>query len=50
MLYVDDAIPAHWSQGKVKILVCDFKECHQTFKLKKLEDTKGADKAISNHA
>lgn len=46
MLYVDYAF--HWSQGKVQIFVYDFKDCHQTFKLKKLEDTKGADKAIRN--
>lgn len=29
-----DAIPAHWSQGKVKILVYVLKECHQAFELK----------------
>lgn len=48
MFNVDDAIPAHWSQGKVEIRVYVFKECPQTFELKKLEDTKGADKAITN--
>lgn len=48
MFNVDDAIPAHWSQGKVEILVYVFKEYPQTFELKKLDDTKGADKAITN--
>lgn len=48
MLNVGDAIADHWPQQKVKILGCVFRESLQTCESKKWEDTKSADKTITN--